>query len=84
MERALARVKAIAQGSPLDTSSMMGAQASVEQMKKIETYLALGKEEGAQVLIGGNRAQLPGDLAGGYYIQPTLFKGHNKMRVQFL
>ena len=81
MDRALARVRAIKQGSPLDTDSMMGAQASVEQMKKIESYLSLGKEEGAQVLTGGKRAQLPGDLAGGYYIEPTLFKGHNKMRI---
>ncbi len=81
MDRALARVRAIKQGSPLDTDSMMGAQASIEQMKKIESYLSLGKEEGAQVLTGGDRAQLPGDLAGGYYIQPTLFKGHNKMRI---
>ena len=61
MDRALARVRAIKQGSPLDTDSMMGAQASVEQMKKIESYLSLGKEEGAQVLVGGDRAQLPGD-----------------------
>ena len=81
MERALSRVRAIKQGSPLDTDSMMGAQASIEQMKKIESYLALGKEEGAQVLIGGSRAKLPGALAEGYYIQPTLFKGHNKMRI---
>jgi aldehyde dehydrogenase len=81
MERALARVRAIKQGSPLDTDSMMGAQASLDQMKKIESYLALGKEEGAQVLVGGGRAKLPGALAEGYYIQPTLFKGHNKMRI---
>ena len=81
MERVLSRVRAIKQGSPLDTDSMMGAQASVEQMKKIESYLALGKQEGAQVLIGGSRAKLPGALAEGYYIQPTLFKGHNKMRI---
>ncbi|MFZ3218962.1 MAG: aldehyde dehydrogenase [Rhodoferax sp.] len=81
MERVLARVKAIKQGSPLDTDSMMGAQASQVQMDKIQSYLKLGREEGAQVLIGGERAQLPGDLAGGYYIQPTLFKGHNKMRI---
>ncbi|HAF55912.1 MAG TPA: aldehyde dehydrogenase, partial [Thauera sp.] len=60
---------------------MMGAQASAEQMSKIQSYLQLGKEEGAQVLIGGARAQLGGELADGYYIQPTLFKGHNKMRI---
>jgi aldehyde dehydrogenase len=81
MERAVKRVAAIKQGSPLDTDTMMGAQASSEQMSKIESYLALGKEEGAQVLTGGARAQLGGDLAEGYYIQPTLFKGHNKMRI---
>ena len=81
MERVLARVAAIKQGNPLDTDCMMGAQASVEQMKKIESYLAIGKEEGAELLAGGARAELEGDLAGGYYIQPTLFKGHNKMRI---
>ena len=81
MERALKRVAAIKHGSPLDTDSMMGAQASQMQMDKIMTYLAVGKEEGAQVLIGGDRANLGGDLAGGYYIQPTLFKGHNDMRI---
>jgi len=81
MERALKRVAAIKQGSPLDTDSMMGAQASQMQMDKIQSYLAVGKEEGAQVLIGGDRAHLGGDLAGGYYIQPTLFKGNNNMRV---
>ncbi|MCK6413268.1 MAG: aldehyde dehydrogenase family protein, partial [Azonexus sp.] len=81
IERCLARVAAIKQGSPLDTETMIGAQASQLQMDKIQAYLALGKEEGAQVLIGGERAQLDGDLAGGYYIQPTLFKGHNKMRI---
>ena len=81
MERALARVRAIRQGSPLDTDCMMGAQASQVQMDKIQSYLTLGKEEGAKILIGGERAHLPGDLAEGYYIQPTLFKGHNKMRI---
>ncbi len=81
MARALQRVAAIKQGSPLDTDSMMGAQASAMQMDKILSYLEVGKQEGAQVLCGGNRAELGGDLAGGYYIQPTLFKGHNNMRV---
>ncbi len=81
MDRALKRVAAIKQGSPLDTDSMMGAQASAMQMDKILSYLEVGKQEGAQVLIGGGRAQLGGDLAGGYYIQPTLFKGNNQMRV---
>ena len=81
IERALQRVAAIKQGSPLDTDSMMGAQASALQMDKILSYLEVGKAEGAQVLIGGGKAELGGDLAGGYYIQPTLFKGHNNMRV---
>ena len=81
MERVLARVKAIKQGSPLDTDCMMGAQASTEQMNKILSYLDVGKQEGAQLLIGGDRAHLGGELAEGFYIQPTLFKGHNKMRI---
>jgi aldehyde dehydrogenase len=79
--RVLERVAAIKQGSPLDTDTMMGAQASAMQMDKIMSYLAVGKEEGAECLIGGDRAHLGGDLEGGYYIQPTLFKGHNGMRV---
>ncbi|MBP9804921.1 MAG: aldehyde dehydrogenase [Candidatus Accumulibacter sp.] len=81
MERVLQRVAAIKQGDPLDTETMMGAQASQEQMTKIMSYLDLGRQEGAQVLIGGARADLGGELAGGYYVQPTLFKGHNKMRI---
>ena len=81
MARALERVRAIKQGDPLDTETMMGAQASSMQMDKIMTYLAVGKQEGAQCLIGGAKAELGGDLAGGYYVQPTLFKGHNKMRI---
>jgi len=79
--RVLERVKAIKQGSPLDTDTMMGAQASAMQMDKILSYLDVGKAEGAEVLIGGERAELGGELAGGYYIQPTLFKGNNNMRV---
>ena len=81
IERALKRVAAIRQGNPLDSDTMMGAQASAMQMDKIMTYLDLGKQEGAQVLCGGGRAQLSGDLSGGYYIEPTLFKGHNDMRI---
>ena len=81
MERVLPRVAAIKQGNPLDTETMIGAQASDLQMTKIQEYLGIGKQEGAQVLTGGARAELGGDLAGGYYIQPTLFKGHNKMRI---
>ena len=81
MERVLARVAAIKQGNPLDTDTMMGAQASKEQLTKILSYLDLGKQEGAEVLIGGGQAHLGGDMEGGYYVQPTLFKGHNKMRI---
>ena len=81
IERVLQRVAAIKQGNPLDTDTMIGAQCSQDQINKITSYLELGKQEGAQCLIGGNRANLGGDLAGGYYIQPTLFKGHNKMRI---
>ncbi|HPB90430.1 MAG TPA: aldehyde dehydrogenase family protein [Rugosibacter sp.] len=81
MERCLARIKAIKQGNPLDTDTMLGAQASKEQLTKILSYLDLGKQEGAEVLIGGAQAQVSGELSGGYYVQPTLFKGHNKMRI---
>ena len=81
MERALARVAAIKQGDPLDPSTMIGAQASSEQLEKILSYFDIGRQEGAEVLIGGERNNLPGDLAGGYYIKPTVFKGHNKMRI---
>ncbi|MDD3434030.1 MAG: aldehyde dehydrogenase family protein [Tepidiphilus sp.] len=81
MSRALERVKAIKQGNPLDTETMIGAQASSEQLEKILSYLDIGKQEGAQCLIGGEQAKLPGELAGGYYVKPTIFKGHNKMRI---
>ena len=81
MDRVLARVAAIKQGDPLDLSTMIGAQASKEQITKILSYLDLGKQEGAKVLIGGGQAHLGGELEGGYYVQPTLFKGHNKMRI---
>ncbi|WP_312067714.1 aldehyde dehydrogenase [Exiguobacterium sp.] len=81
MERVLERVKAIKIGNPLDVDVMMGAQASNEQMEKILSYLEIGKSEGAECLIGGERNMLEGDLAEGYYIQPTIFKGHNKMSI---
>jgi aldehyde dehydrogenase len=81
IERAIKRVAAIVQGSPLDTETMMGAQASAMQMEKIMNYMSIGKDEGAKVLIGGNAAKMSGDLAGGYYVQPTLFKGDNSMRI---
>ena len=81
IERALKRVEAIKTGNPLDPSTMMGAQASSEQMEKILSYLDIGKQEGAQVLAGGDRNALEGDLADGYYVQPTVFKGDNSMRI---
>jgi aldehyde dehydrogenase len=81
MDRALKRVAAITQGSPLDPATMIGAQASSEQMEKILSYIDIGKQEGAKILVGGERNHLPGDLSGGYYIKPTVFKGHNKMRI---
>lgn len=81
IERVLARVEAINIGNPLDPSVMMGAQASTEQMEKILSYLDIGKQEGAECLIGGEQNKLDGDLADGYYIKPTVFKGNNKMRI---
>ena len=81
MERALERVKQIKIGHPLDTETMMGAQASTEQLEKIKSYLEIGKEEGAEVLTGGSVNKLDGELDGGYYVQPTIFKGNNKMRI---
>ena len=81
MERALKRVQAIKVGNPLDTATMLGAQASQEQIEKILSYLDIGKQEGAECLTGGARAELPGELAGGFYVQPTVFKGHNRMRI---
>ncbi|HMT15102.1 MAG TPA: aldehyde dehydrogenase family protein, partial [Aestuariivirga sp.] len=81
MERALKRVAAIVQGDPLDPATMIGAQASAEQKEKILSYLDIGRKEGAEVLAGGGVPKMAGDLAGGFYIQPTVFKGHNKMRI---
>jgi len=81
MERALKRVAAIQQGNPLESSTMIGAQASSEQLEKILSYIDIGHQEGAKLLIGGERAILPGDLEGGYYVKPTVFEGHNKMRI---
>ncbi|MGG1311388.1 aldehyde dehydrogenase [Cohnella laeviribosi] len=81
IERALKRVAAIKQGNPLDPSTMIGAQVSTEQMEKILSYIDIGKQEGAECLIGGERAELSGELANGFYIKPTVLKGHNKMRI---
>ncbi|KQP06790.1 aldehyde dehydrogenase [Methylobacterium sp. Leaf93] len=81
MERAIKRVEAIVQGSPLDPNTMIGAQASGEQLEKILSYIDIGKQEGAKVLTGGERNTLEGDLAEGFYVKPTVFQGHNKMRI---
>src|SRR5690625_2764870 len=80
MARALPRVEAIKRGHPLDPDTMVGAQASSDQFEKIKSYLDIGRQEGAEVLAGGEVDSIPG-LEGGFYIQPTVFKGHNKMRV---
>ncbi|MGP9034825.1 aldehyde dehydrogenase [Glutamicibacter mysorens] len=77
----VARTKAIKQGNPLDTDTMMGAQASNDQLEKILSYMDIGKSEGAKVLLGGGRADLGGELSGGYYVQPTIFEGTNDMRI---
>jgi aldehyde dehydrogenase len=81
MEKALARVAAIKQGHPLDTDTMVGSQASNEQMEKILSYLELGQQEGAELLAGGKRKVQGGELENGYYIEPTVFKGNNQMRI---
>ena len=75
------RTKAVRQGDPLDTETMIGAQASNDQLEKILSYIEIGKSEGAQVVTGGERCQLGGDLNGGYYVTPTIFTGDNSMRV---
>lgn len=81
MERALERVAKIKQGNPLAMDTMIGAQASKQQLDKILSYLDIGKQEGAECLIGGSRNLLTGDLSTGYYVNPTVFRGHNKMRI---
>jgi aldehyde dehydrogenase len=81
MEKAIERVKAIKIGNPLDTETMMGAQASQQQLEKILSYLDIGKEEGAELVVGGHQNVLDGELEGGYYVAPTIFKGTNDMRI---
>ncbi|MEG7154341.1 aldehyde dehydrogenase family protein, partial [Pseudomonas aeruginosa] len=81
MEEVLKKVRAIKRGDPLDTETMVGAQASQQQYEKILSYLDIAQQEGAEVLTGGSVEKLEGNLASGYYIQPTLLKGHNGMRV---
>ena len=81
MEKAIARVKKIKQGNPLDADTMIGAQASNDQLEKILSYVDIGKKEGAKLLTGGERLALNGELAEGYYMQPTVFEGNNRMRI---
>jgi len=81
MADALERTRAVTQGNPLDTATMVGAQASNDQLEKILSYIDVGRREGARVLTGGEQAHLGGELAGGYYVQPTIFEGENRMRI---
>jgi aldehyde dehydrogenase len=81
MEKALARVGKVRQGHPLDPATMIGAQASNDQLEKILSYIDIGRKEGAKVLIGGERNTLEGELKDGYYVKPTVFEGHNRMRI---
>ncbi|MFJ6104379.1 aldehyde dehydrogenase family protein [Streptomyces sp. NPDC092359] len=81
MEAAIARTELIVPGHPLDTATMIGAQASAEQLRKIVSYLEIGQKEGAKILTGGQVIEPEGELAGGFYVQPTIFEGDNRMRV---
>jgi aldehyde dehydrogenase len=81
LDAAIARTEAIRPGNPLDTDTMIGAQASNDQLQKILSYLDIGQQEGAKVLTGGQRIEYDGELAGGYYVQPTIFEGNNRMRI---
>ena len=81
LDAVVERTSRIVTGNPLDTDMMMGAQASNDQLEKITSYLDIGRQEGAEVLIGGARAEMEGELAGGYYVQPTIFRGDNSMRI---
>jgi aldehyde dehydrogenase len=81
MERAVARTKQIVEGNPLEAATMIGAQASNDQLEKILSYIDIGRKEGARVLTGGDRSVHAGELKDGYYVQPTVFEGHNRMRI---
>jgi aldehyde dehydrogenase len=81
LELAAIRTKAVRQGDPLDTETMIGSQASNDQLEKVLSYIEIGKDEGARIVTGGERAELGGDLSGGYYVQPTILAGTNKMRI---
>ncbi|MFI0989067.1 acetaldehyde dehydrogenase ExaC [Streptomyces exfoliatus] len=81
LEAAVARTELIVPGHPLDTDTMIGAQASADQLRKIASYLEIGQKEGAKILTGGQVVEHGGELAGGYYVQPTVFEGDNRMRI---
>jgi len=81
LEEAVERVNRIKAGNPLDIETMIGAQVSTDQLEKIMAYIDIGKQEGAEVLTGGKRAEIGGEAEGGYYVEPTILAGHNKMRV---
>ncbi|MFD8632309.1 aldehyde dehydrogenase family protein, partial [Streptomyces sp. NPDC059656] len=81
LDAAVARTELIVPGHPLDTDTMIGAQASEEQLKKILSYVEIGRQEGAKILTGGARIDHGGDLAGGFYVEPTVFEGDNRMRI---
>jgi aldehyde dehydrogenase len=81
MARCLERIAAIRQGHPLDPATQIGPQVSAAQLEKIESYVKIGRDEGAELLIGGEPSHLGGELEGGYYFQPTVFKGRNDMRI---
>jgi aldehyde dehydrogenase len=78
---AVDRTKKAVQGNPLDTDTQVGAQSSNDQLEKILSYIDIGKQEGAKLLLGGNRADLGGELSGGFYVEPTIFEGKNSMRL---
>jgi aldehyde dehydrogenase len=75
------RTKKVIQGNPLDSETMIGAQASNDQLEKILSYIQIGKDEGARLVCGGERVDLGGDLSEGYYVTPTIFEGKNSMRI---
>jgi aldehyde dehydrogenase len=81
MERCLERIRSIRQGNPLDQTTQLGAQNSAAQLEKILGYIDIGRDEGAELLIGGERNVLDGELADGYYVEPTVFRGTNDMRI---
>jgi aldehyde dehydrogenase len=81
LAKGVARTKTIKQGHPLDLTTMIGAQASNDQLEKILSYIDIGKKEGAKIVTGGERADLGGELSGGYYMTPTIFEGNNTMRI---